>query len=160
VKVFGLAARRNMSFSADTPRSSLSPADCRTLHKILEHVHIPSTSESTGASEQSESLLSFSAGEDASSDPGCEDEVQYGHGEETEEGYADEDNSMELSDDAEDELHVIGGDIEDDIVRSNSAANEGHDAFRAVQAELGMSMLGDRAESSAAFEACVHRGLL
>lgn len=81
--------------SVTVARPTMSPADCRTLKKLLNDVQNPSPLTSLIASEH-----------DESSGTGLEDEVQYtepllGHGDEREEGYEDEDGSMELSDIAE-----------------------------------------------------------
>ncbi|KAH7068461.1 hypothetical protein FB567DRAFT_249341 [Paraphoma chrysanthemicola] len=88
------------------PSSPLQPA--LQLTKILNHVHIPPSSAATSASEQSGSLDRFDASDGENSGPGSEDEVQYTkarfvHGEETEDGYEDEDGSMELSDRVEED---------------------------------------------------------
>jgi hypothetical protein len=80
--------------------SPLSPADCRTLEKILEDVRSPSP---LASRERNQSLLSVDSVQDGSSDTGIEDMVQYtddqhDYCEDADEGYEDEDNSMDLSD--------------------------------------------------------------
>ena len=95
--------------SDSAARQTLSPADCRTLKKLLGDVRTPSPlASSTNVDVHDVSLLSTEAGEDETSDAGAEDEVQYTepryeHGDEREEGYEDEDDSMELSDVADED---------------------------------------------------------
>ncbi|KAH7061632.1 hypothetical protein BKA63DRAFT_559154 [Paraphoma chrysanthemicola] len=94
--------------AADESSMSMSPVDCCTLAKILDHVHIPPSSAATSTSEKSESPVSFDAFEGESSGSGSEDDMQYtkapfAHGEETEDGYEDEDGSMQLSDGVEED---------------------------------------------------------
>jgi hypothetical protein len=90
--------------SADENRSPLSPSDCRTLKKILEDVQSPSRTVSPLLTEHNDCLLGIvESTDDGSSDTGHEDEVQYtekqyDYGDEADEGYADEDDSMDLSD--------------------------------------------------------------
>jgi hypothetical protein len=86
------------TLSADETRSPLSPSDCRTLKKILEDVQSPSRTASLLLAEHNHSLLGIESTDDGSSDMGHEDEVQYDYGDEADEGYADEDDSMDLSD--------------------------------------------------------------
>jgi hypothetical protein len=88
--------------SANETRSPLSLSDCRTLKKILEDVQSPSRTASPLLTEHNDSLLGIES-TDGSSDTGHEDEVQYtekqyDYGDEADEGYADEDDSMDLSD--------------------------------------------------------------
>ena len=83
-----------------TSSSSLSPADCRTLNKLLNDVWTPSSLASPAVSDLSEP--STSTAEDDVSDAGLEDTVHYTEpllepGDEREDGYADEDESMDLS---------------------------------------------------------------
>jgi hypothetical protein len=90
--------------SADEARSPLSPSDCRTLKKILKDVQSPSRTASPLLTEHNDCLLGIvKSTDDGSSDVGHEDEVQYtekqyDYGDEADEGYADEDDSMDLSD--------------------------------------------------------------
>jgi hypothetical protein len=89
--------------SADPARSPLSPCDCRTLKKILEDVQSPSQTASPLLTKRNERHLGIDSSNDRSSDMGDEDEVQYtekqyDYGDEADEGYADEDKSMDLSD--------------------------------------------------------------
>lgn len=94
--------------SPSTPPSQLkhpelTPSDCSTLKKILDHSNIPSPAPSPIMKQQDKNLLNVTTSEGESSDAGNEDEVtytrtQYGYGDELEAGYEDEDDSMELSD--------------------------------------------------------------
>lgn len=88
---------------AEPNYSQLTPSDCSTLKKILDDSKFASPAPSPIMKQQDKSLLSVAASENGSSDTGNEDEVtytrkQYGHGDELEAGYEDEDDSMELSD--------------------------------------------------------------
>jgi hypothetical protein len=82
----------------DKEHSPLTPADCRTLKKILDDVH--GASPVASPQQQDESLLSLASTENRSSVTGIEDELQYikprfSYGDELEAGYEDEDDSME-----------------------------------------------------------------
>lgn len=84
-------------------RNSLSPADCRTLKKIIDDVQGPSPATSASQSDEDANGTGVNLAGEESSDTGCEDEVtyigeQHSHGDEASDGYADEDKSMELSD--------------------------------------------------------------
>jgi hypothetical protein len=97
--------------SADETRSPLSPSDCRTLKKILEDVQSPSRTASPLLAEHNDNLLGIESTDEGSSDTGHEDEVQYtekqyDYGDEADEGYADEDDSMDLSDAGQDDSVV------------------------------------------------------
>jgi hypothetical protein len=97
--------------SADETRSPLSPSDCRTLKKILEDVQSPSRTASPLLAKHNDSLLGIESTDHGSSDTGHEDEVQYtekqyDYGDEADEGYADEDDSMDLSDAGQDDSVV------------------------------------------------------
>ncbi|KAF2028134.1 hypothetical protein EK21DRAFT_114189 [Setomelanomma holmii] len=129
--------------------ASLSLADCRTSKKILEDVRALSPTASSAASERDESLLSFTVDETTSSAPEGEyvgncAKLQYEHGEETEEGYEDEDNSMELSDEAEEDAEIDDYSEERDIVRGDGNTIE--DALARDQA-LGGFNIHDQATS-------------
>jgi hypothetical protein len=103
----------NMS-SRSTPANSsgsrLSPADCRTLQKILHDVHSPSPLPKTSySSEEPKSRLDLTAtptGSVGEEKVICRDE-EFDGGDEREGGYQDEDGSMELSDD-EDPFGIDG----------------------------------------------------
>jgi hypothetical protein len=108
---------------ADETRSPLSPSDCRTLKKIIEDVQSPSRAASPLLTEHNDRLLGIvESTDDGSSDTGHEDEAQYtekqyDYGDEADEGYADEDDSMDLSDAGpdvtvvhEDESMLVGDD--------------------------------------------------
>jgi hypothetical protein len=113
-----------LSGSIPSPNKELSPmtpADCRTLKKILEDVHSPSPFASPVMQRQDDSMLSVDLTEDGSSDTGIEDEVpytepQYVCGDELEAGYEDEDDSMELSD--------AGGESPDDAGHADASASD------------------------------------
>ncbi|KAF1911644.1 hypothetical protein BDU57DRAFT_552046 [Ampelomyces quisqualis] len=94
-----------------SPKPSLSslhnspslPADSRTLKKILDHVQSPSPAAPPAYRERDDTSTSSDLNGDGSSDTGIEDEVDYvekhyDHGDEVDDGYEDEDDSMELSD--------------------------------------------------------------
>lgn len=73
------------------------------MKKIIDDVHGPSPAASPSHSEQDESIAGVRLTAYESSDPGCEDEVtyteeQHEYGDEASDGYADEDKSMDLSD--------------------------------------------------------------
>jgi hypothetical protein len=103
----------NMS-SRSTPAklsgSHLSPADCRTLQKILHDVRSPSPLPKTSYfSEEPTSRLDLTAtptGSVGEERVICKDE-EFDGGDEREGGYEDEDSSMELSDD-EDAFGIDG----------------------------------------------------
>jgi hypothetical protein len=89
--------------SANVARSPLTSSDCRTLKKILGDVQSPSRTASPLLANHNERHLGIDSTDDDSSDVGNEDEVQYtkkqyDYGEEADEGYEDEDKSMDLSD--------------------------------------------------------------
>ncbi|KAF1842791.1 uncharacterized protein K460DRAFT_340230 [Cucurbitaria berberidis CBS 394.84] len=84
-------------------RPSLSPADCRTLGKILSDVRSPSPLSVPDVSEVDASFLSATAATDKNRASAYKDDAQYEDeqyecGDEREGGYEDEDGSMELSD--------------------------------------------------------------
>jgi hypothetical protein len=91
----------------ESMRSPMARSDLRTLKKILNDVQSPTPGASAVTRQQQHrSSLSIDASEDASSDTGINDEVQYTsqqhlYGDELEAGYENEDESMRLSDDAE-----------------------------------------------------------
>jgi hypothetical protein len=106
---------------ADVARSPLSPSDCRTLKKILEDVQSPPRTASPLLAMRNEHHLVIDSTDDGSSDIGDEDEVQYtekqyDYDDEADEGYVDEDKSMDLSDAVdvsvlhEDESVLVGDD--------------------------------------------------
>jgi hypothetical protein len=99
----------------ESVRAPLSPADCRTLEKILEDTRSPSPLASHA---RDESLLSVESFQDGSSDTGVEDTVQYtdrqhDHGDESDDGYEDEDDSMDLSDTVDEGFHD-GDDVDNE----------------------------------------------
>jgi hypothetical protein len=91
--------------------STLSPADCRTLRKILQDLGTTSPRASLLVGDQDRSLAAEVCIDGGRSESGRKDEVRYSerlynYGDETEKGYEDEDDSMELSDaDIEDHDH-------------------------------------------------------
>jgi hypothetical protein len=94
------------NLSADVAQSPLSPSDCRTLKKILEDVQGPFPTASPLSIKHNENHLGAEYTQDSSSDTSNEDEVQhmencYDYGDEVDEGYEDEDGSMNLSDTVE-----------------------------------------------------------
>jgi hypothetical protein len=109
---------------ADAPRSPLSPADCRTLSKILEEVRRASPLATPNFSEEDATSLSIDSVDNESSTTGSEDEVQcteeqYDYddeADEADEGYEDEDVSMELNDVVEERLEL--GDTIEDIMNT------------------------------------------
>jgi hypothetical protein len=110
--------------SAGTPRSPLSPADCRTLSKILQDVRRASSLATPSFSEEDTSSLSIDSIDNESSANGREDELQYteaqyDYGDEADEGYEDEDVSMELNDVME-ERHGLGDAAEEDAQEGDS----------------------------------------
>jgi hypothetical protein len=95
--------------AADGTRTPLSPSDCRTLKKILEGVQSPSPLASPRLIKHNDALFGVEYSQDGSSDIGNEGEIQYtqkqyDYGDEADEGYEDEDDSMELSDAVEESL--------------------------------------------------------
>lgn len=90
----------------DFGRSSLSPADCRTLEKILRDVSSPPATPST--LEQSDQLFPDNG---RISTTATADEENGGYhfvgGEATDTGYEDEDDSMELSEGGETVTHQV-----------------------------------------------------
>jgi hypothetical protein len=88
---------------------TLSPADCLTLQKILKDVRGPVPTSSPLRSTKNESMISVAKVDEESGESGEEkhDEV----GDEAEDGYEDEDDSMEFSDATEHEGD--GGDDEE-----------------------------------------------
>jgi len=131
--------------SDSAARQTLSPADCRTLKKLLVDVRTPSPlASSTNVDAHDESLLSVDAGGDANSDAGVEDQVQYTelqyeHGDEREEGYEDEDDSMELSD-------VADEDRDDVYATGLEAAEEGQSMVSNVDDSVYVWSDGDTIE--------------
>jgi hypothetical protein len=106
----------------ETARSPMTPADLRTLKKILNDTQSPSPPISPVIRQQDDSLLNITTSEDRSSDTGIEDEVQYvekqfNYGDEREEGYEDEDDSMELSDEGLEDYEAQGSVLLDDEER-------------------------------------------
>lgn len=100
--------------------ASLSPADCRTLKKILQDVRTASPRAPQHVGDRGKSLSAEISIDSESSASGREDEVQYSekqydYGDEAEEGYEDEDDSMDLSDVVE-EVHYADGDTIEDIM--------------------------------------------
>ncbi|KAH7379281.1 hypothetical protein DE146DRAFT_730542 [Phaeosphaeria sp. MPI-PUGE-AT-0046c] len=105
-------SKASLIHAAQEDCASFSPADCRTLKKIINDVQSPSPATSTNKSEQVESVTSVDPVEEESSDTGCEDQVtyteeQHDHGDEASDGYEDEDKSMELSDGMADEVEEV-----------------------------------------------------
>lgn len=119
----GSTTQRNGILLLPTPQADqtpLSPADLRTLKKIIDDVQSPSPSASTIQSEENDSLPDVDTAGEESSDTGCEDQVtytkeQHEHGDEASDGYADEDKSMELSDGAVDQVEEAAQRQEQDI---------------------------------------------
>jgi hypothetical protein len=102
-----------------TPGNSMhsphSPANRPILEKIIEDVPGPSLF----PRERDDSLLSVDSVQDGSSDTGIEDTVeytakQYDYGDEADDGYADEDDSMDLSDAALEEVERDDGEDAED----------------------------------------------
>ncbi|KAF2831809.1 hypothetical protein CC86DRAFT_463601 [Ophiobolus disseminans] len=118
--------------SATVARPELSPADCRALEKLLNDVRTPSPLAPLSVSEQDQSLLS-NDGADESSETGAEDEVQYteprfNYGDEREEGYEDEDDSMELSDVADESQGDVGAADDEDTAQDQSVLSNVDDS--------------------------------
>ncbi|KAJ8107604.1 hypothetical protein OPT61_g8750 [Boeremia exigua] len=86
-----------------TDRSSLSPADCRTLEKVLRHANISSPPRTPSPLEQGEQPVTDAYRSVDISEDHKEEEESYQpvSGEATDTGYEDEDDSMELSDGSE-----------------------------------------------------------
>ncbi|CAO2656520.1 Nn.00g053230.m01.CDS01 [Neocucurbitaria sp. VM-36] len=109
--------------------SSLSPADLRTLSKILSEHRSPLTPPSPGLSDVDEGLRPETVRDEERSESSDDDGL--GYGDEREKGYEDEDGSMELSDseqyvrdvEVEDAYEGDGDTIEDIMnLPGNSAA--------------------------------------
>lgn len=115
-----LSTHGNDSIPISTPqrdevRTPLSPADCRTLKKLLLDVQSPSPS-SPSVDSLFEGEDAYVDGKDGSSESGEEGEALEGIKElrdEMEGGYEDEDKSMELSGEDDESDRKNGDDIED-----------------------------------------------
>lgn len=115
--------------------SALSPADVRTLMKIIDFGSSSSASPSLGFSERDNSIK-LAVSDDGSSDTGLEDEVplnhgQYDIGDELSDGYVDENQSMESSDG--EDLAKIDGEISgDDEGRTTDNENSSGEVAHAL----------------------------
>jgi hypothetical protein len=92
-----------VSLDGNDASSTLSPADCRTLIKILQDVGTASPQASLHVGDRDRSLAAEVRVNGGRSESGREDEMRYSerlynYGDETEEGYEDEDDSIDLSD--------------------------------------------------------------
>jgi hypothetical protein len=106
--------------SADVARSPLTPSDCHTLKKILQDVQSPSRAASPLPANRNERHLGIDVTDDGSSDMNNEDGVKYtkkqhDYGDEADEGYEDEDESMLLRDNSTCECVWSNGDTIEDI---------------------------------------------
>jgi hypothetical protein len=125
--------------------TELSPADCRTLKKLLSDTQTPSPHASPTPHKQDERLLSTDLDEDDSSDTGAEDEMQYTepyvhYANEREDGYVDEDDSMELSDTSD------KGSDDVDTSDHEEAVEQGEDMYGEVEDGMYVWSDGDNIE--------------
>jgi hypothetical protein len=87
--------------SIDPQRPSFSPADCRTLQRMLHDVRSPSPLSPTpyfSNGPASQSILTETPNSKSYEDNMSCKNLQSAHGDERQDGYEDEDDSMELSD--------------------------------------------------------------